>query len=142
MRATLSAQPRILAVWRIFLVLAALPIALFSSLFLRVGSPLWWAATCAWGVGFLFLYLFYLPAKRRGFSLEFCVDKLVLSAGVFSSVQRTIPFESIQYVRVRSSPIHRWLRLSTLVAVCAGGRIRMPGLGDGQAQRLAMSILG
>jgi len=140
MRAHLSAQRGVLAAWRIYLALAALPVSFFSSVFLRVGSLFWWAATCAWVICFLFFYLYYLPAKQRGFTLGLGEDELVLSFGVFSSVRQAIPLKNIQHIRVCSSPVHRRLRLCTLVIVCAGGRARMPGLTDQQAQDLAAAI--
>ena len=140
MHLALRAHPHILGVWRAVLVLAVLPLAFCSSLFLRPGSALWWIATCVWGTGFVFFYLFYLPVKQRRLSLELSEDKLVLRAGVFSDIQRTAPIARIQYIQVRSSLIHKWFGLSTLVVVCAGGRITVPGLGESQVQTLITSI--
>ena len=140
MQLTLSARPQVLMVWRTTLVLTAAAIAFCSSLFLRPGSLPWWIITCVWGAGFVFSYLFYLPLKQRRLCLEAIEDKLVLSAGVFSSIRRTVPIENIQYIRLRSSLLHRQLGLATMIVVCAGGRIAMPGLCESQAQNLITSI--
>ena len=140
MHLALRAHPNILRVWRAVLILAVLPLAFCASLFLRPGSALWWIATCIWGAGFVFFYLFYLPVKQRRLRLEILEDKLVLSAGVFSTIQRTAPIARIQYIQVRSSPIHKWFGLSTLVVVCAGGRITAPGLSESRVQELITSI--
>ena len=142
MQATLSARPRILQVWRVVLALASLPVSFLISLILRPGSALWWIATALWAGGFLFCYLFYLPAKQRGFSLTFSGEKLIITANVFSKVEQTVPFESVQFVRVRSSPLHKWAGLATLIVVCAGGKVTMPGLTIAQARELAAAILG
>ena len=140
--AVLGAHARLLWVWRIFLTLAALPVAFLSSLFLRPLSPLWWAATGFWAVVFLFCFLIYLPIRQRAIFLVMNGESLILSEGVFSVIERTVPLENIQYIRVRSTPIHRWLGLSTLVVVSAGGRLEMPGLGRGEVDRLVKGIFG
>jgi len=140
MQTTLSTQPHILRVWRVVLVLALLPFSFFCSLILRPGSALWWVITALWAGGFLFCYLFYLPAKQRGLSLMLNDEKLVIIASVFSTVERIVPLESVQFVRVRSSLLHRRMGLAALVVVCAGGKVIMPGLNIAQARELALQL--
>ena len=120
--------------------MAALVLAFAASLALRPGSAAWWAASGVLAAVFLCGYLFYLPARLRGFSLTFGGKNLVLSSGVFASCVRSVPLCSIQYVRRRSSPLHKRLDLCTLEAVCAGGRVAMPGLREGEAEELAAWI--
>jgi len=140
MHLALRAHPHTLGVWRAVLVLSALPLAFCASLLLRPGSAPWWIATCVWGAGFVFFYLFYLPAKQRRLCLELSEEKLVLRTGVFSNIRKTAPLARIQYVKIRSSPLHKWFGISTLVIVCAGGRITVPGLCESQTQTLVTSI--
>jgi len=137
---TLSARSHLLWVWRACLVLAALATAFAYSLALRPGSALWWVATGVLVVTFLGCYLFYLPARLQGLSLILEEENLVLRSGVFSSAVRTVPMSSVQYARVKSSPLHRWLGLCTLEVVCAGGRAAMPGISGDEAQRLVSEI--
>lgn len=142
MMAVLGAHTRLLWVWRILLTLAALPVAFLSSLFLRPLSPLWWAATCLWAGVFLFCFLVYLPIRQRAIFLVMNNESLILSEGVFSVVERCVPLANIQYIRVRSTPVHKWMGLSTLIVVSAGGRLEMPGLGRGEVDRLVKGIFG
>ena len=136
----LNARPHLLVVWRVCLVFAALVLAFAASLALRPGSAFWWAVTGVLVAVFLCGYLFYLPARRRALSLALNDENLVLSSGVFSSAVRTVPLGSIQYLRLKSSPLHRRLNLRTLEVVCAGGRISMPGLSEDEAEGLIGAI--
>ena len=90
----------------------------------------------------MFCYLFYLPARQRSFSLAVRENALVLRCGVFSSAQRVVPFESIQFARLSRSPLHGRWGLCTLVVVCAGGRMHMPGLEEAQARGVLGEIFG
>ena len=140
MQTTLNAQTRILGLWRTVLVMATLPLGLACSLILRPGGWPWWVATGVWAGFFFFCYLFYLPAKQRRFSLGVRADRLALRAGVFFRIERTVPFESVQFIRIRSSFLHKRLGLATLIVVCAGGRMVMPGLEAKNADRLVRVI--
>ena len=138
---TLSARPHLLVIWRACLVFATLVLATLTSLALRPGTTFWWVATLILSAGFLFCYLFYLPARQRGLSLTLKEGNLVLVSGVFSLTTRTVPLGSVQYLRVKSSPLHKWLNLRTLEVVCAGGRVVMPGLDAEEAEVLVEMIL-
>jgi len=138
---TLTARPHLLVIWRACLVFVALALAFAISLALRPGTTLWWVATAVLVAGFLCCYLFYLPARQRGLSLTINEGNLKLCSGVFSKATRTVPLDSVQYLRVKSSPLHNRLNLRTLEVVCAGGRVAMPGLSVSEAQELVDAIL-
>ena len=139
MQTTLSARPHLLVIWRSCLVFAALLLAFAISLALRPGSALWWVASCILVAAFLGCYLFYLSARRRALSLTLDKENLVHRSGVLGTAVRTVPFASVQFVRVRTSPLHKWLGLCTLEVVCAGGRIVMPGLSESEAKGVVES---
>lgn len=137
---TLSARPHLLVIWRACLVFAALVLAFATSIALRPGSALWWVASCSVAATFLGGYLFYLPARLRGLSLTLEAKSLAMRSGVFSLAARTVPLGSVQYVRLKSSPLHKRLGLCTLEIVCAGGRVEMPGLAKDEAKGLIAPI--
>ena len=137
---TLTARPHLLVIWRACLVLAALVLAFASSLVLGVGSGAWWVASCALAAGFLCCWLLYLPARLRRLSLTLGSNNLVVSSGAITRSVRTVPLGSVQFVRVKSSPLHSLLGLRTLEAVCAGGRAEMPGLAPEEAERVAAEL--
>jgi len=128
-------------IWRVCLVFSALVLAFAISVALRPGTALWWVATGILVVGFLCCYLFYLPARQRGLSLTINGENLKLRSGVFSAATRTVPLDSVQYLRVKSSPLHNRLNLRTLEVVCAGGRAVMPGLAASEAEGLVDVVL-
>lgn len=136
MRKTLKPSLQLMVVWRALLVCATLVPAFLCSLLIRPGSGVWIGVTFVWVAAFLFCYLYYLPARFRRLSLEIKEDRFILSTGVFRQVTRTIPFESIQFLSLRSSPIHRYKKLCSLVIVAPGGRMQMPGLAQEEASRL------
>ena len=136
----LTARSQTLRVWRAGLALAALPPSFLSSLIFRPGGAVWWVLTCTWVLGFLLCYLYYLPAMQRALCLTLREDKLTLTGGVFTRTQRTVPLSSIQYARIRATPLHRRLGLATLIVVCAGGRTAMPGLSKDEAEALLAEI--
>ncbi|MCL2579964.1 MAG: PH domain-containing protein [Oscillospiraceae bacterium] len=142
MHAVLGAHARLLWVWRILLTLAALPLAFLTSFFLTPLSTLWWVLTGALAAVYLFFFLIYLPIRRRAIFLLLNDQNLVLSEGVFNVVERSLPIAGIQYIRVRATPIHRRLGLSTFVVVCAGGKLEMPGLGHKEVDKLIKAIFG
>ncbi|MGI6402850.1 MAG: PH domain-containing protein [Oscillospiraceae bacterium] len=136
MRKTLKPSPQIMGVWRSLLVCVTLVPAFVCSLMFRPGSRIWLILTLLWVAIFLFCYLYYLPARFRRLSLEIAEDRFVLSTGVFRQVVRTIAFENIQFLSLRSSPLHRYKKLCSLVMVAPGGRMQMPGLAEEEARRL------
>lgn len=136
MKKTLKPSPQLMGVWRTLLICVTLIPAFVCSLLLRPGSGLWMAVTSVWVAVFLFCYLFYLPVRFRRLSLEIEADRFVLSTGVFMRIARTIPFENIQFLSLRSSPLHRHQKLCSLVIIAPGGRMQMPGLDEEEARRL------
>ena len=139
---TFAARPHLLWVWRACLVFAALILAFASSIVLHPGSGLWWAVSCALAAAFFCCYLFYLPARQRGLSLTLDEENLVVRSGVLSTAVRTVPLRSVQYVRRKSSPLHRRLNLCALEVVCAGGRVTMPGLSEADAEMVVGVVFG
>ncbi|MDR2909160.1 MAG: PH domain-containing protein [Oscillospiraceae bacterium] len=136
MNVTLTPQPRILTVWRASLVGAAFVPAFLSSLIFSPGEPGWWAASALWLTLFLLCYLWYLPSRFKRLSLAVEEDRFIQTGGVFLRISRTAPFGSVQFLRLSSSPIHRYFGLSSLIIVAPGGRILMPGLRAEEAERL------
>jgi len=133
---TLHPQRLIIRVWRFAAVVAAALPAFFAPLFLRPGSGLWATATGLWAGVFLFFYLYYLPAHCKGLSLTAKEDEIILKTGVFSRVTHRMPINAIQYITLRSSPLHRRRDLATLVIYAPGVRLVMPGLSRAQAMRI------
>lgn len=130
-------HPRILTVWRLLLVFAAIPPCFLFSLFLRVGG-LWWCICAAlWTVLFLFFYLFYLPVRYRKLSFTLEKEQLTVAGGVFQTNIRTMPLGNVQYVSLVISPIDAAWGLCTLLITAPGGRIRLPGLRQQDARNLA-----
>lgn len=141
MQATLTPRPQIISVWRSVLICAALPAAVACSLFLKPGTLLWGVCSGLWILPFLFFYIVYFPLRRRRLSLEVEKGQLVMRTGVFYSIVRTVPYESIQFVGLRTSPLHKRWQLASLVVVAPGGRLLMPGLDAQEAQRLVRVLL-
>ena len=141
MKVTLVPKPKIVALWRGLLVcFFAIPAIAFS-VTMRPGSNIWIVASAMWLFAFLFLYLFYLPARMKGISLTIEESRLIKESGVFVKRLRVIPFESIQYVTVLSSPLHKMWKLSSIAIVVPGAEIYMPGLGAEEAERV-LGIVG
>lgn len=136
MRKTLRPSPQIVEVWRALLVCVTLVPAFLCSLIFRPGSSVWMILTFLWVAIFLFCYLYYLPARFRSLTLEITDDCFTLSSGVFRRAVKTIAFQNIQFLSLRSSPLHRCKKLCSLVLVAPGGRMQMPGLKEEEARRL------
>ena len=140
LQTTLKARPHQLVIWRACIVLAALLLAFGFSLALRPGSVVWWVATGVLVAVFLGCYLFYLPARLRGFSLTLGEDSLVVRSGVVNIATRTVPLGSVQFVRVKGSPLHKWLGICTIEVVSAGGRVSMPGVSPAEADGVVEAV--
>lgn len=137
MSKTLAPQPSLMSIWRALLVCATFLPAFVCSLFLRPGSTAWGIATGLWAAVFVGCYLWYLPRRFASLTLRVEENRFVLTTGVVRRVTRTMHFENIQFVSLRSSPLHRHYRLASVVMVAPGGRMVMPGLREEDARRLA-----
>ncbi len=134
---TLLPHPKLLVIWRAMLALAALPVAFLCALALRRGSLAWWAATAVWMGGFVLCWCWYLPARLRALRLDVDDDRFLLRTGVLRQVKLAMPGANIQLLALRSSPLHRRYGLASLIIIAPGSRMRMPGLPEAEARKLA-----
>lgn len=141
MAITLTPQAKIVSVWRIVLLCAALPLAVLCSLVFEPGSLWWIISSLLWALPFLFFYVFYFPLRHRRLSLQIEDNRMVMRTGVFYHIVRSVPFENIQFVGLRASPLHKYWKLATLTVVAPGGRMMMPGLDSAEAERLVGLLL-
>jgi membrane protein YdbS with pleckstrin-like domain len=122
------------------LVAASAPPAFLCSFLLRAGSVAWFASIGIWALLFLFLYLFYLPARWRGISLCVREDYVCMRRGVFYQTGSTMPISAIRFTRVLQKPAGRLFGICALHIAAAGGSVFMPGLSRQEARSLAAAL--
>lgn len=141
-----SLHPRTVILWRVggftaWLVLAAL-VALLELIILdpndiqliRPGLITGLVAALglahAWG---------WAPLRYRHWRWAVQPDRVLIERGVIWRSRSLIPRVRIQHVDTRTSPLQRWLGLSSLIVYTAGTRgadVEIPGLTEGEAERL------
>ena len=141
MQITVTPKLQIITLWRCALICYVSILAIIFSIFSRPGSAVWWVLSGSWCAAFLLLYLFYFPMRQRSLSYFFDSDQFTHKSGVIFKVSRTVPYASIQYVRVRSSPLHKVWDLSSLTIVVPGGRVFFSGLGTEDLDRVMPLLL-
>lgn len=130
-------QQAVLTIWRLLLVLAAVPPAFLISLLFQAGGLPWLLLVAAWLLAFLFFYLLYLPLRYRKLAFQLQKDRIIVHSGIFYTRIRAMPLQSIQYVGLLISPLDALFGLSALVITAPGGRIVIPGLHRRDAENLA-----
>lgn len=133
-------HPHILTVWRLRLLLFTLLPSFISACFLPRINLVWWLFTAVWSLAFLFFYIFYYPIKYKklAYSLaEFC---LLVHCGVIYTRVKAMPFTSIQYVTVSSTPLQRLFDISTVFVYSAGSSVHISGVTPAAALELQLAL--
>lgn len=128
--------PALLAVWRLRLVGVSILPAFVSACFATYINWIWWLCTCAWILAFLYLYIFYYPIKLKKLAFGSNNEYLLIHCGVIYTRVKAIPFSSIQYINVVSTPLGRLFGVYSLTIHAAGANAYMPGLSHEQALSL------
>lgn len=133
----LKPQPKILTIWRFFLVLFACIPAFGVSLVFPLGSKKWTAWSIVWILLFLLVYLVYLPMYYK--RVDFIVNKELLTVrrGVIHYKVYSLPIAHIQYATMVENPLDRMFGLASLRVIAPGGSLYMQGLKKTDAQKLA-----
>ena len=79
-----------------------------------------------------------LEVRRLAYQLR--EHDLSLRSGVITHRVESLPFSRIQHVNVRRGPIERSLGLATLQVSTAGPDISIPGLTQGDAERIKLLV--
>ncbi len=139
-------DPNVVIAWRasgaigaaaITAVIAALELILLLPqriVVLAPGALTGMAAVFAFGLALLWPGLRY-----RFFGWQVSAEQVVIQKGVIWRSRSLIPRVRIQHVDTRTSPLQRWLGLSTLVIYTAGTHgsdAEIPGLAQGEAEHL------
>jgi membrane protein YdbS with pleckstrin-like domain len=133
-------SPKILTVWRVRLTLLAFAPAFALSLRYGAASTAWRVCSGIFVLAFAWAYLFYLPARLKGFSYTCKAGTLVLSSGVFRARTLAIPHGAVQTVAVTSGPLCRFFGLACVKVLAACSRACVPGLPQEQAKALAEEL--
>lgn len=126
----------ILTVWRLRLLAAALVPSFLTAWFSPRINWLWWLFTAAWMCAFLYFYIFYYPIKYRKLAYGVNAHCLLVYCGVIYTRVKAVPFTSIQYTSVFSTPLERLFGVTSLFVYAAGGRVYIPGLAPQDAREL------
>nr|WP_087302394.1 PH domain-containing protein [Anaerotruncus colihominis] len=85
---------------------------------------------------FLYFYIFYYPIKYRKLAYGTNAHCLLVYCGVIYTRVKAVPFTSIQYTSVFSTPLERLFGVTSLFVYAAGGRVYIPGLAPQDAREL------
>jgi membrane protein YdbS with pleckstrin-like domain len=85
-------------------------------------------------------YLFYLPARLKGFSYGRKNGTFVVNTGVFGRKAIALPQDAIQAAAISADPLCRMLGLATVTVLAAGFRASVPGLPLADAKALAEAL--
>jgi membrane protein YdbS with pleckstrin-like domain len=131
-------KPRreLLAIWRFYLILAALIPAFVISLIFSFPGGWWLLATGIWFALFVGLFAVYLPLlfQSRAYAVE--KERIVSYGGVVYRYCHSLPLASIQYITLLASPLARLFRICSLVVVAPGGRMILDGLTRSDGEHL------
>lgn len=130
----------ILTVWRLRLLLCTLLPSFFSALFFGSRGPIWWSCTIVWVAAFCYFYIFYYPIKLKKLSFGGNDRCLLIHCGVIYTRVKAIPYESIQYLSVTSSPLERLFGICSLVLYMAGASAYLPGLTPEEAETIRADL--
>ncbi|MEE9133469.1 MAG: PH domain-containing protein [Gemmatimonadota bacterium] len=139
-------HPRIIVVWRLAGLLAAVFLAAAVGAFehwvlarenMTLIAP--GVLTGLVAILGLALALFWPPLRYRCWRWEVLPDRVLIQRGVIWRSRSLIPRVRVQHVDTRTSPLQRWLGLSSLIIYTAGTRgadAEIPGLAAEEAERL------
>lgn len=140
-----SLHPRTVSLWRVRGSLIALALAILVGVLMLVllpeaPSPLR-PGPMALGIGVAGLAAAWIwpPLRYRHWRWSVQPDRVQIQRGVIWRSRAAIPRVRIQHVDTRTSPLQRWLGLSSLVIYTAGTRgadVEIPGLTADDAERL------
>lgn len=139
-------HPKVVIAWRVSAALtvallstalAALELLVLSPRGLRLLAP--GLATGLVAIAGLALAMIWPTLRYRFWSWEVRDDQVVIQRGVVWRSRTLVPRVRIQHVDTRTSPLQRWLGLSSLILYTAGTHgsdVEIPGLTAGDAERL------
>lgn len=130
----------ILTVWRLRLLLCALLPSFLSAYFMTHRGIAWWICTLVWVIAFFYLYIFYYPIKLRKLSLGGNEQCLLVHCGVIYTRVKAIPYGSIQYVSITSTPLERFFGIRSLHFQMAGAYVNMSGLTARQTAKIRFAL--
>lgn len=130
----------ILTVWRLRLILCTLLPSFLSALFFGSRGPIWWSCTVIWVAAFCYFYIGYYPIKLRKLFFSGNDLCLLIHCGVIYTRVKAIPYGSIQYISVTSTPLERLFGICSLALYMAGASVKMPGLTPEQADTLRREL--
>lgn len=126
----------VLTVWRIRLLLAAVAPSFLSAYFGANRNWIWWLFTASWTAAFLYFYIFYYPIKFRKLSYSLNKRCLIIHCGVIYTRVKAVPFSSIQYAAIGTTPLQRLFGITSLFVCTAGSSAYIPGLPPDEAREL------
>jgi membrane protein YdbS with pleckstrin-like domain len=139
-------HPRVTTAWRLSGVLAAAMITTLAAVFdltvLAARDPGIFAAgifTLVIAALAFSLALIWPSLRYRHWRWQVEPDRLIIHKGVIWRSHSLIPRVRVQHVDTRTSPLQRWLGLSSLIIYTAGTRgadAEIPGLTATQAEQL------
>lgn len=131
----------ILAVWRLRLLLGAALPAFISAILLRLSFEVGCVFTAVWLLLFLYFYILYYPIKLRKLAYGANERTLLVHCGVIYTRVKAIPFTSILYLSVTSTPLERFFGVYTLRVYCAGSVTPLYGLAARQLLQIRRYLL-
>lgn len=136
MRLIKKPSQRFLAVQRVRLSILAILPAFLSACFVSHRNWIWWLFTAAWVLAYFYFYIFFFPIQYHKLAYSCNSHCLLLHCGVIYTRVKAIPFTSIQYVLMISTPLERAFGVCSLVVFCAGSLSWQPGLLPQDARQL------
>lgn len=131
----------ILTIWRLRLLFCAAAPAFISALLFRYIFLAGCIFTSLWGLGFLYFYILYYPIKYRKLAYAANERCLLVHCGVIYTRVKAIPFASILYLSITSTPLERFFNVYTLRVYCAGSVTHLSGLAARQVLLLRSCLM-
>jgi len=107
---------------------------------MQIGSVIWLISVGAWGFAFLYLYLFYLPARWRGLSFSLDTHAISRRSGVFFLKTEALPTQAVRFTSIVRDPVLRVFGLCTLRVAAPGAGLSIHGLTQAEARELSMIL--
>lgn len=138
---SIKPQLHLLSIWRVRLLLCAFLPSFFSAYFIDRQGVLWWIFSALWVLLFLYFYIIYYPIKLRKLCYSGNDAYLLIHCGVIYTRIKAIPYSSIQYLSIASTPLERFFGICSLHLTMAGATASMPGLTRQQAHELHEALM-